>query len=271
MFNLKKNLQKAACIATLSLAATSAFAAPGPFTVNPNSNGLTGGTLGNFTALSMAGSSSTQLKLAGVDASGYTYNGVGYINYSAFTPAVGQYAAYETGLGMNYQMYATFTQSFTCASPLSVGVTCGVTSIDLHLYVNKISTGVVTFDNATLTQAAGVNTGGAAPIEIGSGSTGTGVAGLSSLLGAFENINTDFELTAAGKAFFIAPSPFYNLTFNGFNNTGQGATVNDTGTVFAIISESGSTDFNFVPEPTPLALLGVGLFAMGAYRRKKQA
>lgn len=268
MLNLKKNLLKVVSIAALSLAASSAFAAPGPFTVNPNSNGLTGGTLGTFTALSMAGSSSTQLTFAGTSGGSFNYTGVGFIDYSAFTPAVGQYSAAKTGLGSNYQLYATFTQTFSCSSFLGSGVTCGVTSIDLHLWANN-SANEVSFNNATLSQAASVDTTGASPVELGNGNIGYGVAGLDALGGAFENINTNFALTAAGKNFFIAPNPFYTLTFNGFNNTSQGVETN--GTVFAVNSESGTTDFNFVPEPTPLALLGIGLFAMGLYRRKTQA
>jgi hypothetical protein len=76
---------------------------------------------------------------------------------------------------------------------------------------------------------------------------------------------TTFNLTAAGKTFFIAPNPFYTLSFQ----SGQLDNFNPTGTQ----EITGSLDVvfgNAVPEPASLGLLGLGLLGLGFARRRKQ-
>jgi hypothetical protein len=74
--------------------------------------------------------------------------------------------------------------------------------------------------------------------------------------------NTDFNLTAAGKNFFTAPIPFYNVSFQ----SGQFDNFNVVGTQSIV----GSLDAVFnVPEPSVLALFGLGLLGMGGVARRK--
>jgi len=260
-----KRLRNIAVGTALVLSSAGAFAAPGPFTVDPSAYST---VTAPFSADLMNGSSSARIVQ---DAGTFNYTGTGYIQYTSFTSGSEALSAKTTGLNYDYGLYATFTQHFACNAMLGVGTSCSVTSISLNLFADV-------GDNAKFTASSIANaatvTNTAGDVLLGSvDEVVAGTAGVDILGGAFQNINTNFTLTSAGSAFFVAPTPFYSFAYSVFNNTSQGLTCAPSCaggiTVLAINSETGATDFNAVPEPMPLALMGLGMLGMVAFRRKQ--
>lgn len=154
----------------------------------------------------------------------------------------------------------TLTNAGVAGSP-SVGtdaIVGGTTSDDIALAVGSLIKGTASLNNQ----------GGASLNSINSFAVcdGMGTADLGGTAIAASACAGD-----TGSRFFIDPKPFYDLAFTEFNNTGQGYRVADNGDL-AIANATGGIDFNRVPEPGMLSLLGLGLAGIGAtIRRRKVA
>lgn len=260
--------------------AANAMALP-QFQVDPN---MDGAHADSFYATSISGSSSERLSIVGntlVATFGYlTFSGFTNDGPLGFTGAVN---GVDSGLGAagGYQLYLTFNLVAQLTSGVigAPGSEYNLTSLNFDLWrdnhvsnIDPLKTQFVA--STTAANAALLNN--ADDIKMGSGSLVFGTASLTPgapgfTMGAALNSVTSYTNTAAGNQYFFDPSPFYNVSFNAFNNTGSGVT--SSGNNIAINSAAGVVDFNMnrVPEPETLALMGIGLLGLGVSLRKRKA
>ena len=259
----------AASIAAASLfAGASAQAAAYPsFTVDPINSALAdftaGKITGNYVETAVFGTNNT-FTVSLVWTAGQFVAGNG-------TTAL---AAGKTGLGVNYGIYATYTASGT------VSVVNGITTFtfapsatDTLKFMLDVNNDNEVSGNSTTGVITQTNTGDDIVLATGAPVSGEGKLDPTLSTCGTDGINcgsfgstTTFNLTSAGKTFFVAPTPFFTMSMQ----SGQLNNFNPSGTQLI----NGSLDVVFgspIPEPASLGLLGLGLLGLGFVRGRKQS
>ncbi|HEX8875032.1 MAG TPA: flocculation-associated PEP-CTERM protein PepA [Nitrosospira sp.] len=272
MQSMHTALQATSLAAILALGISSQVLAAPVFTVDPNGAfGSTGGSHpGPFDADFVIGNSSTLVTLNNPGAN--QSHGEGWVNFSAFSLGGSTLLSTVTGLNANWQMWAEFRYDLTLTSGAYTqpGSTYTVNALQVDFWVDPSVATPTTFISATNAGGAASVVHGADSFMIATADLIVGVANLNALGGTgFNSTNVFTLLDPQGTSLFTSPVPFYNAQFDEFNNTSQGVFLDPAGRFLVINQTSGGVDFNKVPEPVTLALLGIGLLGIGASRRRK--
>nr|WP_168711018.1 flocculation-associated PEP-CTERM protein PepA [Ningiella ruwaisensis] len=256
-----KQIKKATLAASLVVASMAASATTGlPFTFDASSIGSNVNTgLTQFTG------PYNEVIMVNPDSS---FDATVLLDFTSFRR--GSDIARGTGLASDYGMYAIINingQLLEGGPDFKTGNWNG--SIDLWIDRNfdtdsNLASSLVGLNNVVFGAGQTADDDILFSSTIGSGQSNGDVDSASFSLGS-----DDVGLTAVGSTFFTAPDPFYNMLISFGNLEDFFAQVDFTN--FTELQDfSGEANVRFVPEPSMIGLIGLGLIAMGFSARRNR-
>jgi hypothetical protein len=186
--------------------------------------------------------------------------------------------ALQSGLGVNYSMYAYFDATGSISTNMAGdtiftldpggALSLFKTSTVIGLTFNFDSTAFA-WEASDLSDTVAANLLGSGNAVEGEGSVKAGGqcgTGLGIDCGSFGQTSS-FALTALGSTYFTSPVPFYSLTFA----SGQFNDVFVASTDLQFTNGSVDVVFGSVPEPGSALLVGLALTAVGLVTRRRRS
>lgn len=271
---MKNALLSLATVATIGLVSGSASASA-VFQVQEGSiAGTPTDAISLFTADSFTSAYKEKIQITGANTFSSTafFNSISFQNTNVGPANVSNYLGINESLfgGVGYKLYGTFTSSGTFVTDASGKTTFTGTTGTIELWADAKQDTTVGYGASGIN----VNIGGGTSDDVLLASSkiltsGIGQMQPSDQAGGFALNFGDLQLTAAGLTYFVEPDPFFvNVRatgqFDKFAVPGLNGIVDVTG-------GSLNAAFNNVPEPSSLALLGLGFAGLGLTHRRNKA
>lgn len=265
---------------TAAALSVSAAGAAGVFTVSPSGIGFTS-TLDPFDSDYIAGNYSEVVTLTGATATTGTFSYSLLWRATEFDLAGNPVddlvngTSKSTGLNDNYVLYATLkgTGSYSASgTTVTFSPTLGAT-LTLNAKAGA-SLGAITAPTDGTGNYTFTNANPDKPLITGSTiqAEGTLKACSGTDCGSFGTITTAALVSPNGDNYFTGPRPFFDLTFEAGNFNAYWLTggLPAAGGVFTTSLGGGAqVTFDYVPEPSALALVGLALVAAGVAGRRR--
>jgi len=265
---MKKSLLSMAVTAIIGLAGASANAGLLPVTINETLLGV-GSHITTDVGKLNGGYTETLTVNPDFTFSSTAYANIGQLYNTSGTaiPTLGL-SPNKTGLNVQYAMYAIFNSDGFVSSPTSFTGVSG----SFKLYLDAVGDSTSVFGATGDISATAANNSDDILIASSTNLFFALGQGVGSPTSSFKFLFDELSLTAdgaQGNLFFTAPDPFYAIVnVNGDFDDGLVATV--PGTYSGILGDV-SANFEEVPEPGSLALLGLGIAGLGMFQRRRKA